>query len=170
MFALYCRYGIPPDAQYEEHYMLREINKAYAGFKSFGRRQQQQQADKQHQNRYDLRSKSREVGNSLIEPTPGPTYPHSIATGNWGCGAFGGDAQLKCLLQWLVASYVGCDKLHYCTFAQEDLDMLETLAVKLQPCSVAYLAYLLWQYSKCKVYRTQSVFDFIASNIEHQYR
>ncbi|XP_049935558.1 poly(ADP-ribose) glycohydrolase 1-like isoform X2 [Nymphaea colorata] len=27
-----------------------------------------------------------------------------IATGNWGCGAFGGDPELKCMIQWLAAS------------------------------------------------------------------
>ncbi|KAH9314907.1 hypothetical protein KI387_023534, partial [Taxus chinensis] len=27
-----------------------------------------------------------------------------IATGNWGCGAFGGDVELKSMLQWLAAS------------------------------------------------------------------
>ncbi|KAK9091676.1 hypothetical protein Sjap_024853 [Stephania japonica] len=27
-----------------------------------------------------------------------------IATGNWGCGAFGGDPQLKAVIQWLAAS------------------------------------------------------------------
>jgi len=31
----------------------------------------------------------------------------SIATGNWGCGAFGGDFQLKFLLQWIAASLAG---------------------------------------------------------------
>lgn len=29
-----------------------------------------------------------------------------IATGNWGCGAFGGDVDLKSMLQWLAASQV----------------------------------------------------------------
>lgn len=29
-----------------------------------------------------------------------------IATGNWGCGAFGGDVELKTLLQWIAASQV----------------------------------------------------------------
>lgn len=28
----------------------------------------------------------------------------SIATGHWGCGVFGGDYQLKFLLQWMAAS------------------------------------------------------------------
>jgi len=27
-----------------------------------------------------------------------------IATGNWGCGAFGGDMQLKFVIQWMAAS------------------------------------------------------------------
>lgn len=27
-------------------------------------------------------------------------------TGNWGCGAFGGDPQLKAMLQWIAASQV----------------------------------------------------------------
>jgi hypothetical protein len=161
--ALCCRYGISSDAQYKERYMLREINKAYAGFKSFGR-QQQQPAAEQHEHCYD-RNDSREVTKSLIQSAR-PTYPQSIATGNWGCGAFGGDAQLKCLLQWLVASYVGCEELHYCTFAQEDLDTLETLAAKLQrSCSVADLAEILRQYSKRKEH-AQSVFDFVAANLE----
>ncbi|KAF8818150.1 poly(ADP-ribose) glycohydrolase [Cardiosporidium cionae] len=30
-----------------------------------------------------------------------------VATGNWGCGAFRGDPQLKGLIQWLAASAVG---------------------------------------------------------------
>lgn len=30
-----------------------------------------------------------------------------VSTGNWGCGAFGGDKYLKCLIQWLAASQAG---------------------------------------------------------------
>jgi len=29
-----------------------------------------------------------------------------VATGNWGCGAYGGDPELKSLLQWLAVSQV----------------------------------------------------------------
>ena len=42
-----------------------------------------------------------------------------IATGNWGCGAFRGDPQLKALLQWMVASVVHSPCLHYYTFGDE---------------------------------------------------
>ncbi|KAK9115349.1 hypothetical protein Syun_022146 [Stephania yunnanensis] len=34
----------------------------------------------------------------------GPKGNVGIATGNWGCGAFGGDPQLKAVIQWLAAS------------------------------------------------------------------
>lgn len=30
-----------------------------------------------------------------------------VATGNWGCGAFGGDKHLKSLQQWIASSLVG---------------------------------------------------------------
>lgn len=29
-----------------------------------------------------------------------------VATGNWGCGAFGGDPEVKTMIQWLAASQV----------------------------------------------------------------
>ncbi|XP_023698102.1 poly(ADP-ribose) glycohydrolase [Paramormyrops kingsleyae] len=44
----------------------------------------------------------------------------AVATGNWGCGAFGGDSRLKALLQILVASEVGRD-VAYFTFGDVDL-------------------------------------------------
>ena len=36
----------------------------------------------------------------------GLSYPDTkpFATGNWGCGVFGGDSQLKAIIQWLAAS------------------------------------------------------------------
>ncbi|XP_065335356.1 poly(ADP-ribose) glycohydrolase-like [Cloeon dipterum] len=36
----------------------------------------------------------------------------NIASGNWGCGAFGGDVELKMCIQWLAASYAG-KELYY---------------------------------------------------------
>ncbi|XP_061171458.1 uncharacterized protein LOC133180985 [Saccostrea echinata] len=48
-----------------------------------------------------------------------------VATGNWGCGAFRGDVHLKCMLQWMAASYAGVPHLIYYTFHHEDLQQLE---------------------------------------------
>ena len=33
----------------------------------------------------------------------------SVITGRWGCGAFGGDEQLKLLIQWIAATEAGRD-------------------------------------------------------------
>ncbi|KAJ8264358.1 hypothetical protein GJAV_G00148230 [Gymnothorax javanicus] len=44
----------------------------------------------------------------------------AVATGNWGCGAFGGDTKLKALLQMLAAAEAGRD-VAYFTFGDEQL-------------------------------------------------
>lgn len=41
--------------------------------------------------------------------------PSAFATGNWGCGVFGGDPQLKFVIQWLAASMCG-RPLWFCPF------------------------------------------------------
>ena len=45
----------------------------------------------------------------------------TIATGNWGCGAFGGNHELKFLQQWIAASLVGVKRLDYYTFGNEKM-------------------------------------------------
>uniref|UniRef100_A0A0K2UVC4 poly(ADP-ribose) glycohydrolase n=1 Tax=Lepeophtheirus salmonis TaxID=72036 RepID=A0A0K2UVC4_LEPSM len=44
-----------------------------------------------------------------------------IATGNWGCGAFGGDPHLKALIQLMAAGEAGQRDLAYFTFGDESL-------------------------------------------------
>ena len=53
----------------------------------------------------------------------GHVFYRAFATGNWGCGTFGGDPQFKFLLQWLAASFVGRD-LVYFPFGDERMDEL----------------------------------------------
>jgi hypothetical protein len=48
-----------------------------------------------------------------------------VATGNWGCGAFGGDVQLKALLQWMAATEAGRPELLYCSFGDVKAARLE---------------------------------------------
>ncbi|XP_052784213.1 uncharacterized protein LOC128220022 [Mya arenaria] len=52
-------------------------------------------------------------------------YGRPIATGNWGCGAFGGDPHLKSLLQWMAASYAGCPCLLYYTFQNANMEKFQ---------------------------------------------
>eukprot|EP00092_Neocalanus_flemingeri_P015854 GFUD01017159.1.p1 GENE.GFUD01017159.1~~GFUD01017159.1.p1 ORF type:complete len:729 (+),score=277.20 GFUD01017159.1:622-2808(+) len=44
----------------------------------------------------------------------------AVATGNWGCGAFGGDPRLKLLIQMMAAAEVGRDVV-YLTFGDSSL-------------------------------------------------
>ena len=63
------------------------------------------------------------VGFNLInfEDKEIPVLKKTISTGNWGCGAFGGDFELKFIQQWLAATYAGVEKLYYYTFKSEEM-------------------------------------------------
>ena len=69
-----------------------------------------------------------------------------LCTGNWGCGAFGGDLQLKALIQWAAASLAQRPRMLYRTFGDEELASgLRTVAARLQAleCTVGQLAGML---------------------------
>ncbi|XP_062541533.1 poly(ADP-ribose) glycohydrolase-like [Armigeres subalbatus] len=51
---------------------------------------------------------------------PLSTPPPGIATGNWGCGAFGGDANLKAMLQLMVCCVLSRPLVYY-TFGDNEL-------------------------------------------------
>ncbi|XP_060097036.1 poly(ADP-ribose) glycohydrolase [Heteronotia binoei] len=49
-----------------------------------------------------------------------PHHLSAIATGNWGCGAFGGDSRLKALIQLMAAAEAGRDIVYF-TFGDAEL-------------------------------------------------
>ena len=51
-------------------------------------------------------------------------FEKSIATGNWGCGAFGGDHELKFFQQWVAASFAGIDRLDYYTYESKKMELI----------------------------------------------
>ncbi|XAR64530.1 Poly(ADP-ribose) glycohydrolase [Bertholletia excelsa] len=51
-----------------------------------------------------------------------------IATGNWGCGAFGGDPELKAIIQWLAASQALRPFISYYLFNMEALQKLDEVS------------------------------------------
>ena len=51
----------------------------------------------------------------------------AVATGNWGCGAFGGEPHLKALLQWMAASVAKRDVVYFTFDKQELQEELNTL-------------------------------------------
>ena len=60
----------------------------------------------------------------------------AIATGNWGCGAFGGDPQLKSLIQWIAASVCGVPLLKYYTFGDDRMSQVRALSVCVRNCTI----------------------------------
>ncbi len=55
-----------------------------------------------------------------FRPRRGQHHITAIASGNWGCGVFGGDPQLKFILQWMAASQAGQRELHYYTVGNKE--------------------------------------------------
>jgi hypothetical protein len=75
-----------PNLQYLEPAVLRELGKARAGF--------------------SFRARASMVADGASDAAA-REVPRSIATGNWGCGAFHGDPPHKAIVQWLAASAEG---------------------------------------------------------------
>ncbi|MCD9558726.1 hypothetical protein HAX54_016262 [Datura stramonium] len=72
-----------------------------------------------------------------------------VVTGNWGCGAFDGDPQVKAMLQWLAASQALRPFILYYTFDLEALQMLGQVAqwISSQGWTVGELWNMLVEYS-----------------------
>ncbi|KAH0708329.1 hypothetical protein KY284_009756 [Solanum tuberosum] len=141
----------PGKSQYRLEGLLREINKAFCGFMDQCKCHQYQQLFKDDQTVNAIGGRSivnllslghtstssqatvGTSGNQLARNHEGHKYQpldniqHEIGvvTGNWGCGAFGGDPQLKAMLQWIAASQAMRPFILYYTFGLEALQMLQ---------------------------------------------
>ena len=62
-----------------------------------------------------------------------------VATGHWGCGAFGNNHDLMFLKQWLAASEAGVRKLHYHDFDRKQSHNVVPLSRKLRHLTVGQL-------------------------------
>jgi len=130
--------------QFKEQHMLRDINKALAGFQP--------------------------VEEELVPKD------YAIATGNWGCGVFGGMVELKSLEQWLAASQYG-RAVQYYAFGDECAKDLELLGKELvsKKKTVGNLWDLLTKYNNClqnndgqSAGRIGSLFQFIKNEIQNE--
>ncbi|XP_051897595.1 poly(ADP-ribose) glycohydrolase isoform X2 [Pristis pectinata] len=68
----------------------------------------------------DLKREINKAFCGFVRPGVDPRNLSAIATGNWGCGAFGGDAKLKSLLQMMAAAEAGRDVVYF-TFGDREL-------------------------------------------------
>ncbi|XP_065860860.1 poly(ADP-ribose) glycohydrolase 1-like [Euphorbia lathyris] len=82
-----------------------------------------------------------------------------IATGNWGCGAFGGDPEIKSIIQWLAASQALRPSILYYTFGISALQSLDKVSqwIRSHEWSVGDLWNMLVEYSQQRFNRETNV-------------
>ncbi|NWY62959.1 PARG glycohydrolase, partial [Chionis minor] len=107
-------------------------------------------------------------------PNVPPQHLSAIATGNWGCGAFGGDSRLKALLQILAAAEAGRDVVYF-TFGDVELmrdiySMHTFLCEKGQTIGDIYRLLLRYYSEECRSCSTSGpdvkLYSFIYNTIE----
>ncbi|KAL5702657.1 poly(ADP-ribose) glycohydrolase [Ranunculus cassubicifolius] len=84
-----------------------------------------------------------------------------VVTGNWGCGAFGGDPEIKAVIQWLAASQASRPFILYYTFKEEALWDLEQVSswILSHEWTVGDLWNMLLEYSSQRIsYETRAGF------------
>ncbi|XP_013633340.1 PREDICTED: probable poly(ADP-ribose) glycohydrolase 2 [Brassica oleracea var. oleracea] len=103
----------PGRRQYKPDGLLREVNKAFTGYL--------------HQCKHQAGTlPSSASGSQVVECSERLCIDHEekkigVATGNWGCGVFGGDPEVKIMLQWLTISQSGRPFMSYYTFGLQAL-------------------------------------------------
>ncbi|EAY92546.1 poly(ADP-ribose) glycohydrolase 1 [Oryza sativa Japonica Group] len=102
----------PTRLQFESSGLLREVNKAFCGFLD--------------QSNHQLCAKLVQDLNTKDNcPSVIPDECIGVSTGNWGCGAFGGNPEIKSMIQWIAASQALRSFINYYTFESESLKRLE---------------------------------------------
>lgn len=92
---------------------------------------------------------------------------HKFATGNWGCGVFGGDIPLKAMLQWIGSSQASKHILYH-DFGDAKADGLSdiTLALSDANVTVGWLWGRLLAYSGGNYYRQRvGLFEFLEGEL-----
>uniref|UniRef100_A0A9J7XJU6 poly(ADP-ribose) glycohydrolase n=1 Tax=Cyprinus carpio carpio TaxID=630221 RepID=A0A9J7XJU6_CYPCA len=122
---------------------------------------------------------SRELNKAFcgfVRPGVQPENLSAVATGNWGCGAFGGDKRLKAVLQMMAAAEAERD-LMYFTFGDADLvkDVLHIhKLISDTHATVGSVFRLLLQYYECVCKKTtrsrpqKTLYSFLSDSAQPQ--
>ena len=87
-----------------------------------------------------------------------------LSTGHWGCGAFGGDQGVKCLVQVMAASMAGVRKLDFYSFGDQKFYDKFTEAMKAaKDREVGWVWDRIVLFRKKKDIEAQSLLDYIAA-------
>ena len=92
--------------QFTEKKVLRELNKAYVGFAFLDEHEEKEKEKEEEEKKGEKEKKKKKNKKKGKKRMP-------IATGSWGCGAFGGNHQLKAVIQLMAAAQAERDVV-YC--------------------------------------------------------
>ena len=100
----------------------RDIHKAFVGFNLANKTEvnsekEEKIENEKEKNKNNKKNEEQKEEKENIEKN----NEISIATGNWGCGAFNGDHELKFLQQWVAASFAGIKRMDYYTYNSEKM-------------------------------------------------
>ncbi|CDY19116.1 BnaA04g18560D [Brassica napus] len=133
----------PGSTQYKPERLLREINKAFSGYLHQCKHQAGPPPSSavESSKRWCMDDHEEKVG---------------VATGNWGCGVFGGDPEVKIMLQWLAISQSGRPFMSYYTFGLQALQNVNQVVerIGLQEMNVGELWSKLVEYSAERLSRS----------------
>ncbi|KAF9621644.1 hypothetical protein IFM89_025376 [Coptis chinensis] len=139
----------PKMRQYGVDCLLREINKAFCGFFDESKYQLYQKlledddfckdrlVKQLHESPSTVEGREEEAARAewIVNSHSGESRKNfdfnniiGVVTGNWGCGAFGGDVELKAVIQWLAASQALRPFILYYTFEEAALSCLDQLS------------------------------------------
>ena len=120
--------------QYKLKFILRELNKSYIGFN----------------------------GHELIDEKK--NQKKKIATGRWGCGVFGGDSQLKFIIQWIACSQAERE-ITFFRLKDKHLSKLEEIVNKLKSLEIGQIFNYLMEFShlffRQNKNHKENIFEFI---------
>ncbi|CAH8320107.1 unnamed protein product [Eruca vesicaria subsp. sativa] len=152
----------PGRKQYKPDGLLREVNKAFTGYLHQCKHQE------------DPITYSASVSHVVECSERWCMDDHEgkkigVATGNWGCGVFGGDPEVKIMLQWLAISQSGRAFMSYYTFGLQALQNVNQVieGISLQEMNVGELWNKLVEYSAERFGRrtTLGFFSWFTSSI-----
>ena len=87
----------------------------------------------------------------------------TVSTGHWGCGAFGGDPNIKCLVQVMAASMAGVKKLDFYCFNDKVFhDLFSSALAKMKGQTVDWLWEKIVQFRSGQRDNSQNILEFIA--------
>ena len=104
----------------------RDIHKAYVGFSLifYGRDKLVEPKNDDKKGKKVKNKERKEIKKEKTKEEKLEEDNNSISTGNWGCGAFGGDHELKFFEQWVSASFAGVKRLDYYTYGSKEMNTI----------------------------------------------